>query len=69
LGTQVFAQRWERELRRFRDELGKLREDLKTQPAIENSGKDDSYRMATQIDLAVSRFLRIKEQTEELLGV
>lgn len=67
LAIPVFAktEQWERELIRFRQEIGKLKEDLRTQPVGFGSAGEDGYRLATQIDLSVNRFLRMLEKNIE----
>lgn len=67
MATPVFAkpELWERELLKFRQEIGKLKEDLRTQPINFGSAGEDGYRLATQIDLSVNRFLRIIEKSVE----
>lgn len=61
LATPVFAKtdQWEKELDRFRQEIGKLKEDLRTQPVGFGAVGEDGYKTATQIDLTVNRFLRL----------
>lgn len=64
MAIPVLALSWEHQLLRFREEIGRLKEDLKTPPNV-CPALDDNYRLATQIDLAVNRFLRLAEQIRE----
>jgi hypothetical protein len=51
----------ENELLKFQQEIGEIKQDLQTNLTATNIDDEDSYRLATKIDLTVSRLIRILE--------
>jgi hypothetical protein len=56
---------FENEILRFQQEIGEIKQDLLT--CVKDTGLDDqeSYKLATKIDLTVSRLIRILEYNRE----
>ena len=51
----------ETELLKFQQEIGEIKQDLLTNVMATELDDEDSYRLATKIDLTVSRLMRILE--------
>jgi hypothetical protein len=51
----------ENELLQFQQEIGEIKQDLLTSGITANPNDDESYRLATKIDLTVSRLMRLLE--------
>jgi hypothetical protein len=51
----------ETELLKFQQEIGEIKQDLQTNVLPIELDDEDSYRLATKIDLTVSRLMRILE--------
>lgn len=51
----------ENELLLFQQEISQIKQDLMTENLRLNLGDEDSYKLATKIDLTVSRLLRLLE--------
>lgn len=51
----------ENELLLFQQEIGQIKQDLMTENLRLDLGDEDSYKLATKIDLTVSRLLRLLE--------
>ncbi len=49
----------------LRREIGALRQELMESGQVPSSAEDDNYRLATQIDLLVNKFLRLQESLGE----
>ena len=52
-------------LDRLREEIGAIRRELSEAPSGPAAVDEDSYRLATEIDLLVAKFLRLFARTEE----
>jgi hypothetical protein len=51
----------ENEILLFQQEIGQIKQDLITENLRNTLGDEDSYKLATKIDLTVSRLLRLLE--------
>ncbi len=51
----------ENELLLFQQEIGRIKQDLMTGNSCTGLDDEDSYKLATKIDLTVSRLLRLLE--------
>ena len=51
----------ENDLTKFQREIGEIKQDLISGTMINNLNDEESYRLATKIDLTVSRLMRILE--------
>ncbi len=49
----------------LRREIGALRQELMESGQVPSAAEDDNYRLATQIDLLVNKFLRLQESLSE----
>ncbi len=52
---------FENEIYKFQQEIGEIKQDLRTDDSKVSLEDQDSYRLATKIDLTVSRLMRILE--------
>jgi hypothetical protein len=51
----------EKDITKFQEEIGEIKQDLLTEAISTDLNDEESYRLATKIDLTVSRLLRILE--------
>lgn len=49
----------------LRREIGALRQELMESGQVPSTAGDDNYRLATQVDLLVNKFLRLQENLGE----
>lgn len=52
----------------LRREIGALRQELMESGQVPSAAEDDNYRLATQLDLLVNRFLRLQESLGERIS-
>ena len=52
---------FEKELQKFQQEIGEIKKDLLLNACAANIGDEESYKLATKIDLTVNRLLRMME--------
>ncbi|HBF36931.1 MAG TPA: hypothetical protein DDW50_06380 [Firmicutes bacterium] len=51
----------ENDITKFQQEIGAIKQDLISDTMINDLNDEESYRLATKIDLTVSRLMRILE--------
>lgn len=51
----------ENDILKFQQEIGEIKQDLLTNATTTDLDDEESYRLATKIDLTVSRLMRILE--------